>query len=121
MFKAILSGIGGLEIFFLEPSGQDSWRLWTSATSDPGEDGPFRSKVHSPGIWAYEPGSNSYAFQEESSPETWMFESMKIEVIAEPVLRLPSSRFSVGTDDEHDGDIWRPVPHAMALCNPGTP
>ena len=107
---------------FLEPSGQDSWRLWTSATSDPGDDGPFRSKVYSPGIWAYEPGINGYTFQEESSLETWMFEGIKVEAIAEPASRLPSSRFSVGTDDEHYGGIWRPVPKNVSEVSiSGTP
>jgi len=95
---------------FLEPFGKDSWRLWSSATSDPGDDGPFRSKVYSPGIWAYDSGINGYTFQEENSSETWMFEGIKIEAIAEPASRLPSSRFSIGTDDEHYGGIWRPVP-----------
>ena len=80
--------------------------LWAVRTTDNGDAGPFSSLIYPVAKWQ---GTNRRI--EKLSPnykkDISIIEGIKIEALAEPVV--PGSRFSIASDDENYGAIWRPI------------
>ncbi len=99
---------------YLEPLQTGTWRVWTVATVDEGNQGPFRSMIYSPGQF-YLTASKGAFFSVNRHSDSWMIEGLKVEGIASPPARIPSSAMAVGTDDEDYKGVWRPLPkHQLA-------
>jgi len=77
--------------------------LWAVATEDPADGGPWRSVIYQLG---------TVAGDAVTIAEQWdivaRVDGLKVESLAAPIV--DGSRFSLGTDDESYGGIWRPVP-----------
>jgi hypothetical protein len=93
---------------YLESLGNGSWRVWTSATVDESDQGPFRSLIYSPGLFEVD-SSKGGTFSARRYHDSWMIDGSKVEGIAAPPERIPSSVLAIGTDDEKYGGVWRPL------------
>ena len=93
---------------FLESLGIDTWRLWASAAVDAGDLGPFRSLIYSPGLIKLDE-RKELVFSPKQHESSWLVEGLKVEGLAAPATSFSQSTFSIGTDDEKYGGIWRPL------------
>lgn len=84
---------------YLDPTGT----LWGVATEDPADAGPWRSVIYKAGTVS----GSEMTIDDNPEIETEVV-GFKIESLAGPIV--DASRFSLGTDDESYGGIWRPVP-----------
>lgn len=84
---------------YLDPTGT----LWGVATEDPADAGPWRSAIYKAGTV-----SGSEVTIDDNPEIAAEVVGLKIESLAGPIV--DASRFSLGTDDESYGGIWRPVP-----------
>ena len=99
---------------YLEPLRSGEWRVWTVATVDEGNQGPFRSMIYSPGRLSVDQ-SEGTLFSLDRHSDSWMVEGLKVEGLAAPPDLLPSSVMAIGTDDEDYKGVWRPLPkHHLA-------
>lgn len=94
---------------YLEPLRSEGWRVWTAATVDEGNQGPFQSMIYSPGRFYIDPLKGAM-FSLNRHPDSWVIEGLKVEGIAAPPTRIPISAMAVGTDDEDYKGIWRSLP-----------
>lgn len=94
---------------YLEPLRSGEWRVWTVATVDEGNQGPFRSMIYSPGRLSVDQ-SEGALFSLDQHSDSWMVEGLKVEGLAAPPDLLPSSVMAIGTDDEDYTGVWRPLP-----------
>ena len=86
---------------YLDPSG----RLWCSASRDMGDYGPFKSAIYLIGRVNTEKCCKVFMY---SNPiKKLELEGFKIEALAAPVI--PGSTFTIGTDDEKLGSVFRPI------------
>lgn len=80
--------------------------LWTVRTTDAGDAGPFSSWIYPVAKWQSASGKI-----EDISPDykkvTSEIQGLKVEALTKPTI--PGSRFSIATDDENYGAIWRPI------------
>jgi hypothetical protein len=95
-------------------SEKGGWSVWSVATRDVGDMGPFESVVYRAGLFPAVPkpeeGQSLLQFtREEALPRTYRADGLKIEALALPAESVPGSSWSVGTDDEYLGGIWRPL------------
>ncbi|HKJ15885.1 MAG TPA: hypothetical protein VJ984_00865 [Xanthomonadales bacterium] len=80
-------------------------QLWGVSAEDAGDSGPFNSYLYQ--IGSIEPGSNP-PFQPIRSPVAHSIMSgLKTEALAGPSAEVPASRFSISTEDECLGGVWR--------------
>ena len=94
---------------FIQP-GNGSHIVWSVATVDAGDNGPFRSVIYRAGSFVYDVNGDSVKFIRESDPIIFrQLDGLKVEALAAPTPLVPRSGFSVGTDDENFGGIWRPL------------
>jgi len=94
---------------FLESENR-SQIVWSVATIDEGDIGPFKSVVYRAGDLTMDPGKNRYQFESEPEPLIyWRLDGLKVEALAAPAAVVVKSGFSIGTDDEDFGGIWRPL------------
>lgn len=81
--------------------------LWSVASEDAGDDGPFRS-----GIWAVGrvvPDSDMLIALFTDPPIGWWLDGLKVEALAAPPEHLPFAEAAIGTEDENLGGVWRPL------------
>ena len=78
--------------------------LWSVATIDPGDQGPFRSM-----IWRVGTVDGSKAQPIELLPAAvgWTLEGLKVEAITTPEPTMKGVRLIMATDDEDYGAAWR--------------
>lgn len=81
-------------------------RLWSVASRDPGDLGPFWSAVYPAGTFRFD-GSRA-DFESAEARAAWRLDGLKVEALAE--CDLPDSPLCIGTDDEDYGGVWRPLP-----------
>jgi hypothetical protein len=93
---------------YLKPASGDAWRVWSVATVDRGDLGPFRSLIYDAGklVWDSQRG---LAFVGETIRPLWALEGIKVEALADAVGAVDNSVLTIGTDDETYGGIWRPL------------
>ncbi len=90
--------------------------LWSVASEDAGDDGPFRS-----GIWAVgrvDPDAAQPISLFVDPPIGWWLDGLKVESLAAPPAHLPFAEASVGTEDENLGGVWRPLYPTAAQLPP---
>jgi hypothetical protein len=87
--------------------------IWASAAYEPPESGPsqgrgpFRSIIYNVGTIS---GDESNPIKFNTNPqEVLVLEGLKVEGLTSGVV--PGSRFTVGTDDESLGSVWRALAH----------
>lgn len=110
----------------LELGAEGAWRacsdlylddrgvLWGACAQDPGDRGPFRSKVYSMDI-TFEPDGRVRLGKGQVRYE---IDGLKVEAIAE--CGVKGSGLAVGSDDEDYGGVWRPLPVLSgAATDPG--
>ncbi|MCS6777928.1 MAG: hypothetical protein RMJ43_10815 [Chloroherpetonaceae bacterium] len=86
------------------------WALWAVATVDVGDLGPYRSMVYRAGTFVPNVASGQVDFRPDQAPGArYEIHGLKVEAIAEPAATVPGSAFSIATDDEAYGGIWRPL------------
>ena len=112
---------GAADIYVISKTA-NSWDLYSVATSDPGDLGPFRSAVYSAGTITIDPPDVSFARQENQNIVHWDFEGLKVEAVAAPAELFKGkssvSGLSVATDDEVYNGIWRPIPPSPKMTSP---
>lgn len=91
----------------LVPEG-DAYRVLTVASTDPSDQGPFRSAIVEVGRFL--PRAEGFAFQKSPNRVLWRLEGLKVEALAPTPEALEGSQFCIGTDDESYGGIFRPLP-----------
>lgn len=101
----------GAADLYVKQIDTNKWQVFSVATSDPGDLGPFRSSVYSAGTITIEP-PKKILFEPEKSEKIvhWDFEGLKVEAVAVPAeLFGDKSGLSIATDDETYHSIWRPI------------
>jgi len=78
--------------------------LWAASAIDGSDIGPFTSSVYRIGFLDT---SKAIPVSINISPNSWVINGMKVEGLASGVT--PDS-FSIGTEDEALGGVWRPLP-----------
>ena len=73
-----------------------------------GELGPFRSLIYSPGLIKFDE-TKGLLFTPKRHESSWLVEGLKVEGLAAPASSISQSAFSIGTDDEEYGGVWRPL------------
>lgn len=86
---------------YLDPAGQ----LWCAASRDNGDQGPFRSAIYLIGQINKQRCCRVSIY--DAPVKKVELEGLKVEALGAPIL--PGSDFTVGTDDEDFGSIFRPV------------
>jgi len=80
------------------------------ATRDADDNGPFHSVLYRAGRFMVDPKKKTVQFERYVEPGIlYEFSGLKVEAIAGPAGNAPESKYSIATDDEHFGGIWRPV------------
>jgi hypothetical protein len=103
----VLLGERGCADLLLEPR-EGSWEVWSVASDDAGDLGPFRSVVYRAGALVPDTG-DGLRFQPELQPQVrWRLDGMKVEALGR-TTGIPRSAFCVATDDENYGGVWRPL------------
>lgn len=83
-----------------------SGNLWGVGAQDQGDHGPFRSIVYL--IGKVEIGDVTTIKMAKNPEVGHRIDGLKVEALSESMLS--GSEFSIGTDDEIYGGIWRPLP-----------
>lgn len=86
---------------YLDPSG----KLWCTASTDMGDTGPFASAIYAIGQVNKEKCCTVYLYPEPIKKVT--LSGLKVEALGAPVL--PNTAFTIGSDDEALGSVFRPV------------
>lgn len=88
----------------------DSISVISVATQDKGDNGPFRSIVYRAGRFLVDANRKTVQFVLDCKPHILVdLSAIKVEAIAGPAKNAPDSKYSIGTDDELFGGIWRPL------------
>ena len=94
----------------LELNKDGSISVLSVATRDEGDNGPFHSVLYRAGRFIVDSKKKTVEFEREARPITISnLSGLKVEAIDGPAKNAPDSKYSVGTDDEHFGGIWRPL------------
>lgn len=88
---------------FLDPEGV----LWSVASEDAGDSGPFRSLIWAVGRVDADAPTPIDLYQDP--PIGWILDGLKVEAISVAPEHLPFAQMSVGTEDENLGGVWRPL------------
>lgn len=90
----------------LKPIDKRMWEIWTMATRDPGDFGPFRSEIYSPGVLNWK-SDGIFELSQTTQSSTWRVEGLKVEALVDPAEIVQDSVFAIGSDDEDLGGAWR--------------
>ncbi len=88
----------------------DAVSVLSVATRDMGDNGPFRSLLYCAGQLAVDSDKRSIRFVRNDEPQVLSsLSGIKVEALSGPAKNAPKSKFSIATDDENFGGIWRPL------------
>lgn len=108
VLSSVLGDRDSSDLFINHKDG--TYIVWSVATIDEGDMGPFKSAVYRGGAFKIDTQSKKYRFVPETKPIIhWHLDGVKVEALAAPASVVPRSGFSIGTDDEDYGGIWRPL------------
>lgn len=80
------------------------------ATRDADNNGPFHSVLYRAGRFVVDPKKKTVQFGRYVKPGIlYELSGLKVEAIAGPSKNAPESKYSIATDDENFGGIWRPL------------
>ncbi|MCP4179456.1 MAG: hypothetical protein GY756_16985 [bacterium] len=105
--KTLLGDRDCSDLYTVEES-DTSYKLWAVSTIDSGDLGPFVSEIYCPGTITIQMGIVQFIPKSEYSYGV-LINGLKIEALAAPTDFIPKSKFSIGTDDEIYGGVWRPI------------
>ncbi|WP_417760514.1 esterase-like activity of phytase family protein [Shewanella sp.] len=89
---------------YLDPQGT----LWTVATEDAGDQGPFRSLIYAAAQLVEPTNAQPLPLKITHQPQAqWQIDGFKVESLAAPTTRISHSVMSFGTEDEDYGGVWR--------------
>jgi hypothetical protein len=114
-------GDRGAADLYLKHISPNTWQIFSVATADPGDNGPFRSAVYSAGTLKITPPHISFEPEDKNNKKIvhWDFEGLKVEAIAAPAeLFEGQSGLSIATDDENYNGLWRPVQNSKETRSP---
>lgn len=95
---------------FLTPNEDGSISVLSVATRDEGDNGPFHSVIFQAGQFIVDQKNKTIKFARDAKPQILAeLSGIKVEALAGPARNAPKSSFSIATDDERYGGIWRPV------------
>ncbi|MCA9731669.1 hypothetical protein KC799_06050 [candidate division KSB1 bacterium] len=81
--------------------------LWASATEDPGDSGPFNTVLYRIGTVTADI-TNPIQLDSQFTVAR-SISGFKTEALAGPTTKVKGSTFSIGTEDEIYGGVWRPI------------
>jgi hypothetical protein len=84
--------------------GEGGWRIYSVASTDPADRGPFASVVAEVGLLS------QGRFQPAPPVLLGRLDGLKVEALCPTPPGLGLGGFCVGTDDEIYGGVWRPLP-----------
>ena len=115
----------GAADLYVMPYRTDKWKVYSVATSDPGDFGdqkdlgPFRSAVYLAGTLTIGPAKILFKPLKAKKIVHWDFEGLKVEAIAAPAeMFKESGGLSIATDDELYNGIWRPISKSTVARSP---
>jgi len=82
--------------------------VWSVATQDPGDQGPFRSIIYQAAT-VIDPKDNRPLKALNNSKIYWTIDGLKVESLSAPTKIVPNSFMSIGTEDENYQGVWRPL------------
>ncbi|MBM9521232.1 hypothetical protein JWG39_15535 [Desulforhopalus vacuolatus] len=94
----------------LIPNEDGSVSVLSVATRDVGDNGPFHSAVYRAGRFMVDQKEKTIQFTRDAKPQILSeLSGIKVEALAGPARNAAESKYSIATDDEHLGGIWRPL------------
>ncbi|HJO92283.1 MAG TPA: hypothetical protein QF753_02685 [Victivallales bacterium] len=105
--KTLLGDRDCSDLYIVKES-DTAYKLWAVSTVDSGDLGPFVSEIYSPGKIIIQMGTVQFIPNSEYD-NGLLINGLKIEALAAPADLIPKSKFSIGTDDEIYGGVWRPI------------
>ena len=94
----------------LVPDEKGGYSVISVATQDPGDNGPFYSVVYRAGHFVPSKTGERFEFEISQTPEFLAHvDGHKVEGVSGPVSNAPQSDFSIATDDENLGGVWRAI------------
>ncbi|NUO09118.1 MAG: hypothetical protein HUU08_10630 [Candidatus Brocadia sp.] len=104
--KSILNDRDSTDLFLKSEGGRID--IYSVATTDPGNIGPFKSVFYKAGSFVLGTEKEGIHFEREPGPKViYSMDGLKVEAIA--TTTVAKSLFCIGTDDEYFGGIWRPL------------
>jgi hypothetical protein len=89
---------------------KEAWTVLSVATRDGGSAGPFHSAVFRAGTFQPATETTPARFVREETPVVlYQLHGLKVEALGLAPLCILNSVFSIATDDEAFGGIWRPL------------
>lgn len=92
------------------PRKDGEFLLLSVAASDPGNLGPFRSRVFEAGVVSFAEGELQYS-RPQREVVYWQLDGLKVEALT--TCHLPDAPVCVGSDDESYLGVWRPLPERL--------
>lgn len=94
----------------LIPNEDGNVSVLSVATRDADDNGPFHSVVYLAGRFMVDQKEKTIQFTRDTKPQILSeLSGIKVEALAGPAKNAPESKYSIATDDEHFGGIWRPL------------
>ncbi len=94
----------------LIPNPDGSVSVLSVAARDADDNGPFHSVIYLAGQFRIHRKEETIQFVRNIIPETISeLSGIKVEGLAGPAGNAPQSKYSIATDDENFGGIWRPL------------
>lgn len=81
--------------------------IWSVATEDAGNDGPFRSVIFKAATITDNPDMPVQAISNTTA--NWTLDGFKVEALSGPSAVVPASFMSIATEDENHPGVWRPL------------
>lgn len=105
-----VAGYGrGAGDIYLKSISKNRWHVWSVATEDGSDVGPFRSLIYYAGDFVVNTPGNYQFTLTHPYTNLWKVDGMKVEALAEPAEVISSSVLSIGTDEDVYGGVWRPL------------
>jgi hypothetical protein len=94
----------------LIPNEDGAVSVLSVATQDEGKNGPFNSLVYRAGRFEIDENKKTIQFVRNPEPQILAeLSGIKVEALSGPAGNAPKSTYSITTDDENLGGIWRPL------------
>lgn len=92
----------------LVPTSSGTFDVIVTAATDPGDNGPFTSTICKVGVVKVQ--GSQYKYTSSAPLELYRLDGLKVESFTFTPKYVENSTFSVGTDDESYGSIFRALP-----------
>jgi hypothetical protein len=87
------------------------YHVWSTATTDPGDQGPFRSQIFHAGDLRRVQDDRLFRYAMLAAPAAlWSIDGSKIEALARAPSAITGAGLALASDDEDYVGVWRPLP-----------